>query len=157
MPPSILFDLSSIDLNHILFDKHAVREVNPQRYEFEMIDGVIWVDKTAERLLAFKDCHADEFWVRGHIPGRPLFPGVLMIEAAAQASCFYTRKIMGWEGFIGFGGVEDCKFRQQVLPGQRLHLLVQKIWERHKRVGSKVQGLVGGQLAFETTIIGVQF
>jgi len=157
MPPSYLFDLSTIDLNHIEYDKAAIRDTLPQRHEFELIDAVVWVDKEKDQLLAYKDCRADEFWVRGHIPGRPLYPGVLMIESAAQASCFYTKKIMGWEGFIGFGGVEDCKFRQQVLPGQRLYLLVHKLWERHSRVGSKVQGLVDGKLAFEVGIIGVRF
>ena len=77
-----------------------------------------------------------------------------MIEAGAQLSSFYTRKYVGWTGFIGFGGATDIRFRQTVEPGQRLHLLCKKIWERHRRIASKVQGLVNGALVFEAEIVG---
>ena len=67
-----------------------------------------------DRIVGFKDIRDDEFWVAGHIPGRPLFPGVLMIETAAQLASFYTKKFVGWKGFVGFGAVENCRFRAQV-------------------------------------------
>jgi 3-hydroxyacyl-[acyl-carrier-protein] dehydratase len=77
-----------------------------------------------------------------------------MIESGAQLASFYTRMFVGWKGFIGFGGVEECKFRQQVSPGVRMYLVGQKVWERHHRICCKIQGLVDGNLAFETAIIG---
>lgn len=156
MPPTFLFDLSTIDLGKILYDQAAIRELNPQRGAMEHLNAIIHVDPVAGRMVAYKDVREDEFWVSGHIPGRPLLPGVIMIEAAAQAASFYTRKVVGWPGFIGFGGVEECKFRQQVKPGCRLHLLMVKTAERHRRITCKTQGLVNGALVFEATIVGTQ-
>ena len=156
MPPQLLFDISNIDLNKILFDQQAIREMNPQRGDMEHLNGIVYADPAQGRLIGFKDVRPDEFWVAGHIPGRPLLPGVLMIEAGAQLASFYTRKFVGWKGFIGFGGVEECKFRQQVPPGVRLYIVGQKSWERHHRIGCKVQGLVNGALAYEATIVGTE-
>ena len=157
MPPQLLFDISGIDLNQILVDQAGIRELNPQRGDMEHLNGIVWTDVALGRVIGFKDVREDEFWVSGHIPGRPLLPGVLMIEAAAQLASFYTKKFVGWKGFIGFGGVEGCKFRQQVLPGSRLYLIGQKAWERHRRIGCKVQGVVNGGMVFEAEVIGTEF
>jgi 3-hydroxyacyl-[acyl-carrier-protein] dehydratase len=156
MPPQYLFDFAGIDLDRVIFDREAIHQFNPQRGQMEHLDAIVYVDAGAERLVGFKDVRPDEFWVPGHIPGRPLLPGVIMIESGAQLASFYTRKVMGWTGFIGFGGVEDCKFRRQVTPGQRLYMMGQKIWERHHRMGCKVQGIVDGTIVFEATIVGAQ-
>lgn len=157
MPPQFIIDLTDIDLNHILYGPEAIREVNPHRDAFEMLQAIVYVHKPTESLIGYRDVKSDEFWVSGHIPGRPIFPGVLMVELAAQVASFYTKKVLGWTGFVGFGGVENCKFRQQVVPGQRLYILCKKIWERHGRVGCKTQGMVNGTLVFEADIVGVQF
>ena len=157
MPPALLYDISQIDLNAVLFDQEGIRKANPQRGDMEHLNAIVWADADAGRIVGYKDVRADEFWVPGHIPGRPLLPGVIMIEAAAQLACFYTRTYVGWKGFIGFGGASDIRFRQSVVPGQRLLLLAQKMWERHKRIESKVQGLVNGTLVFEATITGTEF
>jgi 3-hydroxyacyl-[acyl-carrier-protein] dehydratase len=156
MPPQLLYDISGIDLNHVLHDKEEIRQINPHRGNFEQVDGVVYMDGSKGRIVGFKDVREDEFWVKDHIPGRPLLPGVLMIEAAAQVCGFYTAKVVGWKGFIGFGGATDIRFRQQVLPGTRLYLVVQQIGHRHRRIESKVQGLVNGAIVFEATIIGTQ-
>lgn len=156
MPPQLLFDLSSLDLNALAYDQEAVRQANPQRGDMEQLNGIIYADGKLERILGYKDVRAEEFWVPGHIPGRPLLPGVLMIEGAAQLASFYTRIFEKWTGFIGFGGVEECKFRSQVAPGGRLYILCQKVWERHRRISCKTQGVYNGQIAFEASIVGTQ-
>ena len=156
MPPQFLFDISGIDLNHVAFDKSFISEVNPHRGHFELLDAIVHADEVGERMIGYTDVKEDEFWVAGHIPGRPLFPGVLMMEAAAQLSSFYVKHIMKWPGFIGFGGVDKVRFRQAVVPGQRLYILLQKIWVRHGRCGCAVQGLVNGTMVFEGEIIGVK-
>lgn len=156
MPPQLLFDLSTIDLNTVAYDQEAIRQANPQRGAMEHLNGIVYADPSLGRILGYKDVADDEFWVPGHIPGRPLLPGVIMIEAGAQLASFYTRQFVGWKGFIGFGGVEECKFRAQVTPGQRLYLVGQKIWERHRRIGCKIQGVTNGNLVFEATIIGTE-
>src|SRR5690242_11769809 len=115
MPPQMLFDIASIDLNQIVYDQEAIREMNPQRGAMEHLNSINYVNGELGRIIGCKNVRDDEFWVDGHIPGRPLLPGVIMIETGAQLASFYTKKVMGWTGFIGFGGVEDCKFRQQVV------------------------------------------
>ena len=153
MPPQLLFDISDINLDAVCVDQEGIRRVNPQRGDMEHLNGIIWHNPTGH-VLGYKDVKDNEFWVAGHIPGRPLLPGVLMIEAAAQLACFYTKAVLGWPGFIGFGGVNECKFRLPVVPGCRLHLLAKQTKTRHRRVTSNVQGMVDGQVVFEAEIIG---
>lgn len=157
MPPKYLFDVGGLDWNRVIYDQEAIRRANPQRGHMEQLNGIVFANPEAGQIIGFKDVRDDEFWVEGHIPGRPIYPGVLMIEAAAQLASFYTRTFVGWKGFIGFGGADEIKFRQQVVPGQRMYLLGQKLWERHRRIHCKIQGLVNDQMAFECAITGVEF
>jgi 3-hydroxyacyl-[acyl-carrier-protein] dehydratase len=157
MPPQLLYDISGIDLDRILFDQEQVRQANPQRGNMEMLNAIVYADPQLGRIIGYKDVREDEFWVKGHIPGRPLLPGVLMIESGAQLASFYSRKFIGWKGFIGFAGVDDCKFRQPVTPGCRMYILGQRNWERHRRVHCTVQGVVNGLVTFEAGITGVEF
>jgi 3-hydroxyacyl-[acyl-carrier-protein] dehydratase len=154
MPPALIFDISGIDLNAVVADQEAIRAINPQRGDMEHLNGVCYYHDSG-RIVGYKDVRADEFWVAGHIPGRPLLPGVLMIESAAQLASFYVKGILKTPGFIGFGGVEECKFRQSVQPGCRLYIIALQEVGRHRRFRSLVQGLVNGQVVFEATIVGV--
>jgi 3-hydroxyacyl-[acyl-carrier-protein] dehydratase len=156
MPPQLLFDLSGIDLTHVLYDQEHVRRCNPQRGDMEQLHGIIYAAPEINRILGFKDIRADEFWVAGHIPGRPLFPGVLMIEAGAQLAGFYARQFCGWKGFIGFGGVDAVKFRAEVVPPCRMLLLGLRVSERHHRLNCLIQGLVNGTICFEASVTGME-
>jgi 3-hydroxyacyl-[acyl-carrier-protein] dehydratase len=156
MPRQLLFDLEGIDLDKPIFDQKAIQEVIPHRGDMEMLNGIVHFDVKHHRLIGYKNVRLDEFWVPGHIPGRPILPGVLMLESAAQLASFYASKAAGWTGFVGFGGVDSCRFRQQVVPPARLYLLCQQAWHRHGRLCCDVQGLVNGIVVFETQIIGAQ-
>jgi 3-hydroxyacyl-[acyl-carrier-protein] dehydratase len=157
MPPPLLFDLSKIDLSGPpVFDREAVGKVNPQQYEMQQLDGVLWYDKANMLVLGYKDVTDKEFWVRGHIPGRPLMPGVIMIEAAAQLLSFFVRAVMGEVGFIGFASIEFAKFRSTVEPGQRL-LMLGKItkFRPGRKYDAYIQGIVGDKMVFETEVSGM--
>lgn len=156
MPPAYLYDITGIDLDHVLLDQEAIRQVNPQRGDMEHLNAIVWAGPAEGKLIGYKDVRENEFWVPGHIPGRPLLPGVIQIEAAAQLASFYAKTYKNWQGFIGFGGVEKCKFRQPVMPGCRLHLIGIETACRHGRMYCDVQGLVKGTVAFECSIIGMQ-
>ncbi|MDQ7778934.1 MAG: beta-hydroxyacyl-ACP dehydratase [Planctomycetota bacterium] len=157
MPPQLLVDIPSIDLSKIAIPIERVREVNRQRFEMEQLSGIIHVDYANQFAIGFKDCRDDEFWVRGHIPGRPLLPGVLMIEAAAQLCSFYfsTAAKDAGDRFIGFGGVTDVKFRGTVVPGDRLVIVAKCIELKSRRAIFATQGIVGDRLVYEGTIIGM--
>ncbi|OHB58168.1 MAG: hypothetical protein A2Y12_07850 [Planctomycetes bacterium GWF2_42_9] len=155
MPPIQLFDLSTIDLNKIVIDKPAIQEVNPQRYEMDQLDGIIWYDKEKRLVLGYKDVTEKEFWVRGHIPGRPLMPGVIMIEAAAQLSSVFVKRIFELKGFIGFSSIDQANFRRPIDPGKRLYLLGFISAFKSRKYTAVVQGVVDGKMVFDTTISGM--
>lgn len=155
MPPQLLVDPATFDLANVIMPVEAIREVNAQRFEMEQLTGVLRYDNEAGEIVAFKEVGEDEFWVRGHIPGRPLFPGVLMIEAAAQMCSLYFGLASETDKFIGFGGVDDVKFRGQVVPGDTLVLLGKLIEMRPRRAIFDTQGLVRGQMVFQARITGM--
>lgn len=152
----MLFDISEIDLTQEIFGRDAIGEVNPQSFEMSQLDGIIWYDKEEHTCIGYKDATNKEFWIRGHIPGRPIMPGVIMVEAAAQLASFYMKKIYGLEGFIGFSGIGTTKFRGTVVPGDRLIMLCKIVKFRSRQFSAQVQGIVNDTLAFDTTISGMR-
>ena len=121
----------------------------------EHLDGVVRVDLDEGLIVGYKDVRDDEFWVRGHIPGRPLLPGVIMCEAAAQLCSYYYKEAIGLGEFLGFGGMEAVKFRQAVEPGSRLVLVAKAERVSQRRATFRCQGFVDGRMVFEGTIIGM--
>ncbi len=156
MTPVRVIDLSTINLNNVEFNRQAIAEVNPQSYEMSQLDGIIWHSLEKMLCVGYKDVTDHEFWVRGHIPGRPIMPGVIMVEAAAQLCSFFMKKIYGLQGFIGFSGIDETRFRETVVPGDRLYLLgyINKV--RSRQFSAIVQGVVNDKMAFETIISGMR-
>ncbi len=156
MPPVLLIDPTAIDTSRVLADREEIAKHNPQRFEMVQLTAIVSVDVEKSLTVGFKDVKADEFWVRGHMPGYPLLPGVLMCEAAAQLCSFFCGYIrLLKSGFVGFGGMEDVRFRGQVRPGDRL-VLVAKASRIHRRQPMfDCQGFVGPNLVFHGKIIGV--
>lgn len=156
MPPPLLIDLAAVDLTQAVLTRREIYDQLPQRFEFELLDGVCHLDRAARKMVAFADIGPDAWWVRGHVPTRPLLPGVLMLEMAAQSSALLAKQIEADDSFIGFGGVEECKFRLSVTPPARLYLLCEGTDFRARRIVSQTQGVVDGQLAFEARITGLR-
>jgi 3-hydroxyacyl-[acyl-carrier-protein] dehydratase len=156
MAPRLLFDLSKIDLEKTVFDRTAIAEVNPQSYEMAQLDGIIWHDRPKLLVLGYKDVTENEFWIRGHIPGRPIMPAVIMVETAAQLASFFMKRIYGLEGFIGFSGIKQAKFRETVVPGDRLFLLGHICKIRSRQFSANVQGLVKDKMIYDATITGMR-
>jgi 3-hydroxyacyl-[acyl-carrier-protein] dehydratase len=145
-----------VDWGHVVVDAEAIRRVNPQRFEMEQLTAVVLFDTERQLVAGYKDVRPDEFWVRGHMPGYPLMPGVLQCEAAAQLVAYYS-KVAGllFGDFIGFGGMENVRFRGMVRPGDRLLLVGKAVKVHRKQTIFNVQGFVGATMVFHGDIIGV--
>ena len=155
MAPKLLLDIASLDTSEVVHDAEAIEQVNPHREPMRLLDAIVYETSDHTQAIAYKDVCGDEFWVPGHIPGRPLLPGVLMIEAAAQLASFECLKRMPDQEFMGFSGVEGVKFRGQVVPGDRLYILLVQTEFRRRRCVCDTQGVVDGEIVFEGTITGM--
>src|SRR5713101_7735153 len=102
MPPELHFDTAQLDFSNVIVDQDAIRRVNPQRFEMEQLDAIVYLDLANRIIVGYKDIRYDEFWVRGHMPGYPLLPGVLMCEASAQLCSYFVMTQHTVDGFLGF-------------------------------------------------------
>lgn len=157
MPPKPLLEIDGHDFENPLFDQEAIRALNPQRHEMEQLNGIVYIDAEKQGLVGFKDVTEDEFWIRGHMPGFPLMPGVVQCECGAQLAGFFARKYDLMPGdYLGFGGIKDVSFRSPVYPNNRLVLAAQVTRIRkNRRVEFDFQGFVEGKMAFSGSMIGV--
>ncbi|MFQ3651034.1 MAG: 3-hydroxyacyl-ACP dehydratase FabZ family protein, partial [Gemmataceae bacterium] len=156
MIPEPILDPLSIDFTQVLADREGLRRHNPQRFEMEQVDAVVLMDQTEHIVVGYKEVRPDEFWCKGHMPDYPLMPGVLMCEAAAQLVSYYIVHIGVLKGdFIGFGGMEEVRFRGVVRPGDRLVLMGKGIRVDRRQSRFLCQAFVGSNLVFHGIIIGV--
>lgn len=155
MPPPLLIDLTQVDLHRTFLTRQQIYERLPHAFEFQLLDGLCLLDRDRKLAVAYADIDSESWWVRGHIPGRPLLPGVLMLEMAAQSSAILAGALGGHDAFVGFGGIDRCKFRETVVPPARLYILCVSVEYRPRRVISDTQGVVDARLIFEARITGM--
>ena len=117
----LILDPAEYDLERVVADIEEIRKYNPQRFEMEQLTAVVLDDPERGVCVGYKDTSDADFWVRGHMPGMPLMPGVIMCEAAAQLCSYHVQRhnLLGAE-MVGFGGLDDVRFRGTVVPGDRL-------------------------------------
>ncbi len=113
-----------------MLNKEEIKKIIPQREPFLMIDEVeTYTPK--ESAIAYKHVREDEWYFKGHFPGNPIMPGVLIAESLAQTGAI---AILGSEEYKGknalFGGIDKMKFKRQVVPGDTLKLEVKIIKQK---------------------------
>lgn len=133
----------AIDINEIL-------NLLPHRYPFILVDKVI--DYQAYHYLsAIKNVTMNEPFFLGHFPGKPIMPGVLMLEALAQASAILSnlsrKPSEGHEFLYFFAGINNAKFKQVVIPGDQLRLEVKLIGQKRDFWRMQGEAYVGEKLA----------
>jgi 3-hydroxyacyl-[acyl-carrier-protein] dehydratase len=135
------------------FDIQEILELLPHRYPFLLIDRIVEFEPT-KRIVAIKNVTINEPFFQGHFPGYPIMPGVLVVEAMAQAGGIIMMAEMPdrHEKLVVFTGIEKAKFRRPVTPGDQLRIEADVLAFR-TRYG-KIQGraLVDGKLACEATL-----
>lgn len=153
----LLADLEALDLDAVHADIDTIRSFNEQRHEMEQLSAIVYFDLEENLAVARRDVGPDEFWVRGHIPGRPVLPGVLMIEAAAQLSTYFFKHRFPdlAERFMVFRGVDDVRFRSQIAPGESLYIIARGENLKPRMGKFRVQGVKrDGELVFDGRILG---
>jgi|TARA_B110000503_G_scaffold6082_1_gene8441 3-hydroxyacyl-[acyl-carrier-protein] dehydratase len=128
----------------------------PQRYPFLLLDRVVEID-SGQRILAYKNITANEGVFNGHFPSAPIFPGVMIIEAMAQAAGvlgFVTAdKYADDDVLYLLAGVDDVRFKRQVIPGDKL-ILEAKVDSVKRTIWRfKCRATVDDELACEATIL----
>jgi 3-hydroxyacyl-[acyl-carrier-protein] dehydratase len=129
-----------------------IMRVIPHRYPFLLVDRITELEP-GRRAVGLKAVTANEPQFTGHFPGRPIMPGVLMVEALAQTAGVCVLTLDEYRGKLGlFAGIDDCRFRRLVVPGDtlRLEVTVEKLRGMFGRV--KAVASVDGEAAVEATL-----
>ena len=153
----LIVDLSLLDFVKPIADLEAIRKFNRQRFEMEQLTAILYEETENHICAGYLQTSEDDFWARGHMPGMPIMPGVLMLVSVAQLSSYFTQRhdLLGAE-LVGFGGVDQVRFRGVVLPGDTLIVMIQLTRVRRNRmIVAKFQGLVDGNIVVDGAIRGI--
>ncbi|MBO3460537.1 3-hydroxyacyl-ACP dehydratase FabZ [Aetokthonos hydrillicola Thurmond2011] len=134
----------------VIFTVEQIQQLLPHRYPFALVDRIIdYVP--GKSAVGIKNVTFNEPHFQGHFPGRPLMPGVLIIEAMAQVGGVVMTQLPEFDGGLFlFAGIDKVRFRREVVPGDQLVMTLELLWVKQRRFG-KMQGRaeVDGQLAAE--------
>lgn len=157
MPTLPLMDPLRFASLPVIATREAILSKIKQRGRFALLDGILAQENEPALVVGFKDIRGDDWWAQDHIPSRPIFPGALMVEAAAQLSTYdyMLRSQCPPETFLGFGGLNEVRFRGLVEPGVRMIFIAQPKRMRSRMFTYTTQGYVGSDLVFEAEILGV--
>lgn len=160
MASAPVLDFTSLDLDTVRLDSAGLDAYLQQAGRFRMLDGILHDDVEGRLVVGYKDLTAEDWWAADHVPGRPMFPGALQIEAAAQLSTYdYLAHRMDPESvgqrFVGFGGVDKARFRGQVLPDCRLIIATHLLKASRRMFRYLAQGFVDEKMVFEAEVLGV--
>jgi 3-hydroxyacyl-[acyl-carrier-protein] dehydratase len=153
-----IVDLKTLDLSRDVVPDEVLRACLPHREEFQLLDGVCHLDLPNNVCVAYKDWDADPWWGRGHIPGRPIMPGVLMIEGGAQAATFLVKQHNDWaqHEMIGLAGLDEVRVRGQVTPPARVYFVSRLDKLSGRRLARMTaQVFCNDQMVMEMQVMGV--
>ena len=135
-------------------DINRIMELLPHRYPFLLVDRVL-ESRAGERLQAIKNLSMNEPFFQGHFPGTPVMPGVLIVEALAQATCLLANETaeVSNNAIYLLVGVDKARFKRQVVPGDQLLLEVELLKRRRDIWVFSARASVDGKLAASAEIM----
>lgn len=133
-----------------IFTVEEIHQLLPHRYPFALVDRIVEF-VPGEKAVGIKNVTFNEPYFPGHIPNRPIMPGVMMIEAMAQVGGVILAQLPGMQGkFFAFAGIDKARFRRPVTPGDRLIMTVELLSFKRKRIAKmKGKGMVDDLLVVE--------
>src|SRR5262249_47616442 len=135
-----------------VMDMSAMWAILPHRYPFLLIDRVVELE-SGQRVVAIKNVSINEPFFQGHWPDRPLMPGVLILEALAQAGGMLVAHWFDAENARAvIAGMDEVKLRRPVVPGDQMHLEVTTLRSRSRLVDVQARALVEGEVAAEAQL-----
>ena len=134
-------------------DVRAIMEILPHRYPFLLVDRVVELEEE-RRIVALKNVTFNEPFFQGHFPGNPIMPGVLVVEAMAQAGAILLlhSRPESRGRIVYFAGIDKAKFRRPIVPGDQLRLQVEVLKLRSRTCLMRGEALVGGSVVAEAEI-----
>lgn len=140
----------------LCLDVTEIQAILPHRYPFLLVDRIEALE-VGKRVVGIKNVTINEPFFQGHFPGRPIMPGVLIIEAMAQVGGVLAFKSAKEEGakLVYFMGIEKAKFRKPVTPGDRLRFVVEVLRARHPYWKMRGEAFVDGTLVCEAELMAM--
>jgi 3-hydroxyacyl-[acyl-carrier-protein] dehydratase len=137
----------------MILDVNEIQKILPHRYPFLLVDAILEIDRR-KRIVGIKNVTMNEIYFQGHFPGRPIMPGVLIIEAMAQTGgVLLLREIPDRENkLLYFIAMDEARFRRPVVPGDQLRLEASVIYWRGNFCKLRGMATVNGELAAEAVI-----
>ncbi|MFZ0077013.1 MAG: 3-hydroxyacyl-ACP dehydratase FabZ [Exiguobacterium undae] len=130
-----------------MYTIEQIKEVIPHRYPFLLVDRILEVEE-GKRAVGIKNVTANEEFFNGHFPDYNVMPGVLIVEALAQVGAFVVLKMEQNQGKLAFfAGIENCRFKRQVVPGDQLRLEVELTKLRGPIGKGRATATVDGEVA----------
>ncbi|MEH6864492.1 3-hydroxyacyl-ACP dehydratase FabZ [Priestia megaterium] len=136
-----------------MLDIEQIKEIIPHRYPFLLVDRILEVEE-GKKAVGLKNVSANEEFFNGHFPDYAVMPGVLIVEALAQVGAVAMLKKEENQGRLAFfAGIDNCRFKKQVRPGDQLRLEVEIVRARGSIGKGKGIATVDGELVCETDIM----
>ncbi|OQP06619.1 3-hydroxyacyl-[acyl-carrier-protein] dehydratase FabZ [Geobacillus sp. 46C-IIa] len=136
-----------------MLDIQQIQSIIPHRYPFLLVDRILDIDE-GKRAVGIKNVSANEAFFAGHFPEYPVMPGVLIVEALAQVGAVVLLQSEDNRGRLAFfAGIDNCRFKRQVKPGDQLRLEVEILRARGAIGKGKGVATVDGELVCETELM----
>lgn len=143
----------TIDVSKTVFGIEEIMSMIPHRYPFLLVDRIVELDP-GKRAIGYKNLTMNEQFYQGHFPNKPIMPGVLQLEAMAQVGAVLFLSMEENKGKLAvFMSIDQVKFRKQIVPGDRLDMVVDVVSVRSRTGKMSTKGYVAGKLAVEAEMM----